>query len=99
LQPRTQPLLLNDGFPVSLRETVRLHVPAGKPILPESAEETSGPLRWRLAWKQDGEAIVGELNVSLPAASLDPAGAAKFQAQLIRLRAAASAPISPGSAD
>jgi hypothetical protein len=41
--------------------------------------------------------VVAELNVSLPSASLDPAQAARFQEQLIRLRAAGSTPIGAGA--
>jgi hypothetical protein len=65
--------------------------------LPEPAGETAGPLRWRLAWKRKTDAVVAELNVSLPSATLDPAQAAKFQEQLIRLRAATSTPIGAGA--
>jgi hypothetical protein len=89
LQPRTQPLFLNAGFPVSLVQTARRRWAAdsGAAGLPPSGECASGPLQWRLTWRREGDSVVGELRVEVPVAVLDQAATARFQRELARLYA------------
>jgi hypothetical protein len=95
LQPRSQPLLLNAGFPVLLRETVRL--PARGGDVPAANEEKSGPLRWKLTWRRDGRELIGDLQVTLAEPHLSAPAAKQFQAQVLRLRQALAVPIPAGS--
>lgn len=74
LQPRTQPLLLHQGYPLTFTQTLR-DLPTNSKR--RFSEHKTGPLQWQL---NDTA-----LRVTLKKAFLDPPQAAQFQQGLLRL--------------
>ena len=85
LHRRTQPLYLNQGYPLILDQEVVLALPAGgkPPVLPALQESPGEPLPWKIEWTQpDGQSVRARLHVELPRAELDAAEALRLQNQL-----------------
>ncbi len=96
LQARTRELFFDSGYPLVLKEVIRFRKgnrPA-QAALPPLSEETEGPLRWRLAWKQDESTITADLQVELPKGRIDGAQVARFQRDFARLGEALATPVS-----
>ncbi len=81
LQRRTQPLELNAGYPLVLEE--RMARPRTEP--PPLAEIKTGPLRWRIEWKQKGDLNIGTLDLTLPQAFIAAEDVPEFQRSLAAL--------------
>ena len=85
---RTQPLYLNQGYPLILDEEVVVTLPTGgKPLVLPALQESSGdPLPWKIEWTQpDGQSVRAQLHVELARAELEPAEALRVQTQLRNL--------------
>jgi transglutaminase-like putative cysteine protease len=95
-QKRTRPLYLNSGYPAEIEQTITLQLPAKFQAgeLPATTGRTDGPLIWQIEWKRAGEnRLEIHCRISWPKGALTLAETEAFQAELIRLRAAAEVPV------
>ena len=88
LQPRTTPLLINQGYPLQLDQTIVITLPAktGTVSLPARQENRLSPLPWTVEWTQAGDGKVrAALKLELARGELSIAEVPEFQRQLTRL--------------
>lgn len=96
LQPRKQALFLNGGYPMTLRETVRIRLD-GSAELPAPAAARDSVLQWSVTWKNENGEAVGNLNLVLPDAEIPPDLVPRFQKELARLYEALMSPVVLGA--
>ena len=83
LQPRTRPLFLNQGYPLTLRQTAR--IPAPEAPLPPGSGSGPGPLEWKIAWRAEGAEWIGTFDLTLRDPELAGLAVEAFQVQLTEL--------------
>jgi len=91
LHERDQPLFLNDGYPLLLKQRMEIKVPfdASHPRLPHEQHSTNGPLHWSLVWSRTPEnSIVARLDCELLKPELSREETMQFQKQARELLAA-----------
>ena len=80
--PRVNPLQLNEGYPMTITQTWRLHLPegAGQVKLPPAQADAGPQLAWKLAWSpaSAGE-VTARLDLTLGQANLDAEQTRAFQ--------------------
>ena len=85
LHPRTMPLFLNAGYPLTLDEEIEIQLPsrAEQIRLPAVKENSHGPLVWKIEWTSAGEGRVrARLRVELPRGQLAGQEVLELQNQL-----------------
>ena len=85
LHRRTTPLYLNQGYPLTLDETITFALPTGTSGTGPTAtsENVQPPLRWKLAWSHHvDEQLVATLRVELSDGELSAEETVAFQQQL-----------------
>lgn len=85
---RTQPLYLNQGYPLILDEEVVVALPTGsKPLVLPALQESQGdPLAWKIEWTQPNpQSVRVQLHVELARAELEATEALRLQNQLRNL--------------
>ena len=88
LNRRKTPLFLNQGYPLLLDEEFEFALPpnAREITLPPAAENSSGPLAWKIAWdKTGGAALTARLRIELAGGELSAPDTPAFQKQLRQL--------------
>lgn len=87
LHARRTPLFVNQGYPLSLVETVSFKLPAGVSLtsVPRREEATEGPLRFAVVWSADENELRAELVVELDTGELSLDSTRRFQEQLRKL--------------
>jgi hypothetical protein len=93
---RRAPLLLNQGYPLLLKQRVEWTLPDSSHVaLPAVASGGGLPLRWRLEWRQQSPTrLTAQLEIELARGELALRETAAFQDQLRMLQAAlASGPV------
>lgn len=89
LHQRTMPLFLNQGYPLKLDETIEWNLPGAALIAKPVLENPTGPLSWKVEWKQDGPRLLTRLLVELACGEV--ADFSLLQKQLRSLLAAVGA--------
>ena len=88
LHARSQPLFLNEGYPLLLNERCEFHLPGTTAdlVLPEAARNETGPLRWSVRWIRETDLeVTTEFTLELTSGELTQAETTLFQDQLSRL--------------
>jgi hypothetical protein len=81
LHDRTQPLFLNDGYPLLLRQRVEFELPdsASHVQLPPARKNDGGPLRWSVSWQARDSQMTVILACELPKGELSRSETSAFQ--------------------
>jgi len=97
LHHRTNPLFLNDGYPLALDQEFQFTLPpkAEQEPLPGVSQNRAGPLQWRAEWVKLGDdKLSAKFHAELARGELSLAETAEFQKQLRELLAALSSGVS-----
>ncbi|MDB6028476.1 MAG: hypothetical protein JWM68_4699 [Verrucomicrobiales bacterium] len=84
LHRRTSGLFLNQGYPLSLDETVEFELPSGlqKVSIPATRENKEGLFKWKMSWQQEKTKLQARLEVELSTGELSGKEVLRFQNQL-----------------
>jgi hypothetical protein len=89
--PRSNPLHLNQGYPMEMLQTWRIHLPVGARgvKLPVTQSDPGPELNWKLSWKSIADSeITAQLEMTLAQADLDQKETRDFQSTCHRLEEA-----------
>jgi hypothetical protein len=83
LHRRSSPLFLNQGYPLTLEETLEIRAPANSEnvALPAAAQNQQGPLRWQIKWSRGDNGLNASLRAELVRGELNEAETRSFQQQ------------------
>lgn len=96
LHRRSADLLMNDGYPLALKEKIIFKLPSGcEDIqLPGLKESKESPLSWKIEWsKINGETVEAHLTLQLTKAEIEPEKVKQFQEQIRKLMNAMASPL------
>lgn len=95
LHARREPLFLNDGYPMLIRQHVEVTLPPGANglRLPPNARHVEGPLRWSVAASTRDNVLLVKLECELVEAELSREQTRAFQEQVRSLFNAVSRPV------
>jgi hypothetical protein len=90
LHRRSAPLFLNQGYPLTLEETLefRLSPNTTDITMPLASQNENDPLRWRIKWSKSGKQLSATLRAQLVRGELNDAETRSFQEQLRSLMTA-----------
>ncbi|MEP6662253.1 MAG: DUF3857 and transglutaminase domain-containing protein [Verrucomicrobiota bacterium] len=93
LHHRSAGLFLNEGYPISLEETVEFELPFDhKSIsLPPSRENQEAPLKWKIDWQSGGTNLTARFHAELDTGEISASEVPAFQEQIRRLFSALAA--------
>jgi len=90
LHRRSSPLFLNQGYPLTLEESLdfRLSADTTGVVLPPGSANEQGPLRWRVKWNKGQDRLTASLGAELAKGELNDSETRSVQQQLRALLAA-----------
>jgi hypothetical protein len=94
LHRREAALFLNQGYPLTLEQTLRCKLPsnASSVALPAPSQNNQPPLRWQLNWSKADQQLIATFRTELVRGELSETETRGFQEQLRRLLAALAQP-------
>ena len=93
LHRRESPLFLNQGYPLTLEQTLQVQSSAVPATLPEPTGNSQPPLRWQIKWAQSHKQLTATFRAEVVRGELSDAETRSFQEQLRALLTALAEPV------